>query len=118
MKRQLTEIQSERENSAVMQESSASTNPALHSRFLFPKEVDLHNGQWDNIRKPPRVFRADSRVSNSGGQKCARSFSTAKMVAETQRLRELEGDVYHMMGGAIRRKRYLESEKPDAPLEV
>ncbi|KAK4009060.1 hypothetical protein OUZ56_014200 [Daphnia magna] len=118
LKRQLTEIQSESDNSAAIQQFAASDNAVLNSRFPFPKDVSaLQNGQLENIRKPSPLFRADSRISNNGGEKYARSFLTAKVVAETQRLREMEGDVYRLMGGVIRRRRYLESENYDPSLE-
>jgi hypothetical protein len=68
----------------------------------------------DNNRKLPTsslLFRANSREKH-------RPFASAKVVAEAERLRELEGDVYHMMERVIRRRRHRDSENLDDSLDV
>lgn len=76
--------------------------------------TEVQDESEENNRKPHAsslLFRVNSREKH-------RPFASAKVVAEAERLRELEGDVYHMMERVIRRRRHRDSENLDASLDV
>ncbi len=82
--------------------------------MILKRQLTEVHDEEENNRKttmPSLLFRANSREKH-------RPFASAKVVAEAERLRELEGDVYHMMEGVIRRRRHRDSENLDASLDV
>lgn len=82
--------------------------------MILKRQLTEVHDEEENNRKPTMsslLFRANSRERH-------RLFASAKVVAEAERLRELEGDVYHMMEGVIRRRRHRDSENLDASLDV
>jgi hypothetical protein len=82
--------------------------------MILKRQLTEVHDKEENNRKTTMsslLFRANSRENH-------RPFASAKVVAEAERLRELEGDVYHMMEGVIRRRRHRDSENLDASLDV
>ena len=99
-------------DAVVVHPSPASANPMLNDCDCFFPKAAMHDGQ---SRMPPPLFRSELRTS-TGRENV--SFSSSKVAAEAERLRELEGHVYNMMEGVIRRRRNRDSENLNTSLEV
>ncbi len=114
LKRRVTEVHRKSDTIAI-QQPPASANPIFNDCDCFFPKAALHDGQGEKMRLPPPLFRSESRMSTSRENP---PFSSAKVAAEAERLRELEGHVYNMMEGVIRRRRHRDSENLDVSLQV
>lgn len=76
--------------------------------------TEVQDESEENNRKP----LTSSLLFRGRSQEKHRPSASAKVVAEAERLRELEGDVYQMMEGVIRRRRHRDSENLDVSLDV
>lgn len=112
MKRRATEKHARRDL-PVIQTMPSSAGPTFSNcDCFFPKTGVQSEGQMDNLRPSP-LLRTESRTST--GREC---HIPAKVAEEAERLRELEGHVYNMMEGVIRRRRHRDSENLDISLQV